>query len=70
VIVPVHYAGVACEMDAIIALANKHNLLVIEDAAHGILSSYKEKPLGSIGHLAALSFHETKNLTAGEGALC
>jgi dTDP-4-amino-4,6-dideoxygalactose transaminase len=67
VIVPVHYAGVACEMDAIMALADKYNLLVIEDAAHGILSSYKEKPLGSIGHLAALSFHETKNLTAGEG---
>lgn len=66
-IVPVHYAGVACEMDTIMELANRHNLLVIEDAAQGILSSYKNRPLGSIGHLAALSFHETKNIIAGEG---
>ncbi|WP_348238075.1 dTDP-4-amino-4,6-dideoxygalactose transaminase [Trichocoleus sp. Lan] len=66
-IVPVHYAGVGCEMDVIMALADKYNLLVIEDAAQGIMSKYKERPLGSIGHLAALSFHETKNLISGEG---
>ena len=70
VIVPVHYAGVACDMDAIMAVAEKHNLLVVEDAAQAIDSYYKEKPLGSIGHLAAFSFHETKNITAGgEGGL-
>lgn len=63
----VHYAGVACEMDAIMEIARRHNLLVIEDAAQGIMSRYKGRPLGSIGHLAALSFHETKNLLAGEG---
>ncbi len=63
----VHYAGVGCEMDAINALASKHGLLVIEDAAQGIMASYKGRPLGSIGHLAALSFHETKNLISGEG---
>jgi dTDP-4-amino-4,6-dideoxygalactose transaminase len=66
-IVPVHYAGVGCEMDEIMAIAERHGLLVIEDAAHGILSTYKEHPLGSIGHLAALSFHETKNVISGEG---
>jgi dTDP-4-amino-4,6-dideoxygalactose transaminase len=66
-IVPVHYAGVACEMDAIMSIAQKHNLLVIEDAAQGIMSTYKGKPLGSIGHLAAYSFHETKNIISGEG---
>jgi dTDP-4-amino-4,6-dideoxygalactose transaminase len=66
-IVPVHYAGVACDMDAILAIAQKHNLLVIEDAAHGILASYREKPLGSLGHMAAVSFHETKNIISGEG---
>ncbi len=66
-IVPVHYAGVACEMDTIMAIAEKHGLLVIEDAAQGVLSSYKGRPLGSIGHLAAFSFHETKNITSGEG---
>lgn len=66
-IVPVHYAGVACEMDTIMDIAQRHNLLVIEDAAQGILSSYKGKALGSIGHLGALSFHETKNITSGEG---
>jgi len=66
----VHYAGVACEMDKIMAVAEKHNLKVVEDAAQAILSTYKGKQLGTIGHLAALSFHETKNLTAGEcGAL-
>lgn len=66
-IVPVHYAGVGCEMDTIMAIARKHGLLVIEDAAQGIMSSYKGRPLGSIGHLGALSFHETKNLISGEG---
>lgn len=66
-IVPVHYAGVGCEMDAIMAIAVKHNLLVIEDAAQGVMASYKGRPLGSIGHLGALSFHETKNIIAGEG---
>jgi dTDP-4-amino-4,6-dideoxygalactose transaminase len=66
-IVPVHYAGVACEMDTIMTIAEKYNLLVIEDAAQAISSSYKGRPLGSIGHLAALSFHETKNIHCGEG---
>jgi len=63
----VHYAGVACEMDPIMAIAEKHGLMVIEDAAQGIMCSYKGRPLGSIGQLAALSFHETKNIIAGEG---
>ena len=67
VIVPVHYAGVACEMDTIMQIAQRHNLMVIEDAAQGIMSTYKGRPLGSIGHLAALSFHETKNIISGEG---
>ena len=67
VIVPVHYAGVACEMDAIMAIANCHNLLVIEDAAQGVMSSYKGKPLGAIGHMGTFSFHETKNVISGEG---
>lgn len=66
-IVPVHYAGVACEMDRIMDIALRHNLLVIEDAAQGIMSTYKGRPLGSIGHLGAYSFHETKNITCGEG---
>ncbi len=66
-IVPVHYAGVGCEMDTIMAIARKHGLLVIEDAAQGIMSTYKGRPLGSIGHLGALSFHETKNIISGEG---
>ena len=66
-IVPVHYAGVACEMDAIMAIARKHNLIVIEDAAQGIMSTYKGRPLGSIGHMGCLSFHETKNIISGEG---
>ena len=69
VIVPVHYAGVACDMDRIMKIANKHNILVVEDAAQAIDSYYKGKPLGSIGHLAAFSFHETKNIIAGEGGL-
>ena len=66
-IVPVHYAGVACEMDAIMELAERYNLLVIEDAAQGILSNYKGRPLGAIGHIGTLSFHETKNIISGEG---
>ena len=70
VIVPVHYAGVACDMDKIMVLAEKHNLLVVEDAAQAVDSYYKNRPLGGIGHLAAFSFHETKNITAGgEGGL-
>jgi dTDP-4-amino-4,6-dideoxygalactose transaminase len=68
-IVPVHYAGVACDMDRIMELAEKYNLLVIEDAAQAIESFYKGRPLGSIGHLGAFSFHETKNINAGEGGL-
>ncbi|MDH5881561.1 dTDP-4-amino-4,6-dideoxygalactose transaminase [Vibrio sp. S/42/10] len=69
-IVPVHYAGVACEMDTIMDLAKRHGLFVIEDAAQGVMSSYKGKALGSIGHLGAFSFHETKNYTSGgEGGL-
>ena len=63
----VHYAGVSCEMDAIMAIAERHGLAVVEDAAQGILSSYKGRPLGTIGDLGALSFHETKNIIAGEG---
>lgn len=66
-IVPVHYAGVACEMDVIMDIANRHGLMVIEDAAQGIMSKYKGRPLGSIGHLGCLSFHETKNIISGEG---
>lgn len=70
VIVPVHYAGVACEMDTIMALADKYDLFVVEDAAQAMLSSYKGRLLGTIGHIAAFSFHETKNFTsAGEGGL-
>ena len=69
-IVPVHYAGVACEMDTIMDIANRHNLFVIEDAAQGMMSSYKGKALGTIGHFGTYSFHETKNYTsAGEGGL-
>jgi len=66
-IVPVHYAGVGCEMDTIMAIAQKHDLYVIEDAAQAILSNYQDKKLGSIGHLGCLSFHETKNVISGEG---
>lgn len=73
-IVPVHYAGVACDMDVIMDLAHKHNLYVIEDAAQAIDSYYTgrdgiKKPLGSIGHMAAFSFHETKNIMSGEGGM-
>lgn len=66
-IVPVHYAGVACEMDTIMALAKAHNLMVIEDAAQGVMSTYKGKPLGTIGDYGCYSFHETKNYSMGEG---
>ena len=66
-IVPVHYAGVACDMDAIMEIADRHGLLVIEDAAQALLSTYRGRPLGSFGQLAALSFHETKNIISGEG---
>ena len=70
VIVPVHYAGVACDMDKIMEIANRHNLFVVEDAAQAIDSYYKGKPLGGIGHFGCFSFHETKNVTAGgEGGL-
>lgn len=69
VIVPVHYAGVACDMDRIMEIANKYNIFVVEDAAQAIDSYYKGRPLGSIGHLAAFSFHETKNIISGEGGL-
>jgi len=70
VIVPVHYAGVACEMDTIMEIANQHNLYVVEDAAQGMMSAYRGKPLGTIGHFGTFSFHETKNYTsAGEGGL-
>lgn len=66
-IVPVHYAGVACEMDTITAIARRHELKVIEDAAQGVMASYKGRALGSIGDLGAYSFHETKNVISGEG---
>lgn len=68
-IVPVHYAGVACDMDKIMALANQYKLFVVEDAAQAIDSFYNGKPLGSIGHLATFSFHETKNIISGEGGM-
>lgn len=67
VIVPVHYAGVSCEMDTIMSLARSHGLKVIEDAAQGVMATYKGKPLGSLGDFGAYSFHETKNIIAGEG---
>ena len=66
-IVVVHYAGVACEMDEILQVALENNIVIIEDNAHGLYGKYKNKMLGSIGHLATLSFHETKNLSCGEG---
>lgn len=67
VIVPVHYAGVSCEMDKILEIAKKHNLLVVEDAAQGVMSTYKGKALGSMGDYGCFSFHETKNYSMGEG---
>ena len=69
VIVPVHYAGVACDMDKIMQLSKEYNLLVVEDAAQAIDSYYNGKPLGSIGHFGAFSFHETKNIISGEGGM-
>ena len=66
-IVPVHYAGVGCEMDAIMDIARRHGLLVIEDAAQALMSTYRGRPLGAIGDLGTLSFHETKNVISGEG---
>lgn len=66
-IVPVHYAGVSCEMDTILTIARKYDLMVIEDAAQGVMSKYKNRPLGSLGALGAYSFHETKNIISGEG---
>jgi dTDP-4-amino-4,6-dideoxygalactose transaminase len=66
-IVAVHYAGVGCEMETILAIARRHNLFVVEDAAQGLLSRYDERPLGSMGQLSAISFHETKNVISGEG---
>lgn len=66
-IFPVHYAGVACEMDAIMDVAQRHGLLVVEDAAQGVYARYRERWLGTIGHLGCYSFHETKNLSCGEG---
>jgi dTDP-4-amino-4,6-dideoxygalactose transaminase len=68
-IVVVHYAGISCNMDKIMKIANKYNLFVVEDAAQSIDSYYKGKPLGSIGHLATFSFHETKNIISGEGGM-
>lgn len=69
VIVPVHYAGIACDMSKIMAIANKHNIWVVEDAAQAIESYCNGKPLGTFGHLAAFSFHETKNIISGEGGM-
>jgi dTDP-4-amino-4,6-dideoxygalactose transaminase len=66
-IVPVHYAGISCEMDAIMAVAKRHGLRVVEDAAQGLMSAYKGKPLGTMGDIGAVSFHETKNVISGEG---
>ena len=66
-IIPVHYAGVACEMDTIMHIAKKHNLIVVEDAAQGVDAKYKDKYLGTIGDFGCYSFHETKNFSSGEG---
>ena len=67
VIIAMHYAGVACEMDTIMNIAAKHNLIVVEDAAQGVMSTYKGKYLGTIGTFGCYSFHETKNYSMGEG---
>ena len=69
VVVPVHYAGCACDMDAIMAFAERHGLLVVEDAAQAVDSFYRDRALGSIGHLGCFSFHETKNIISGEGGM-
>lgn len=69
VVVVMHYAGMACDMDEIMALADRQGIIVIEDAAHSIGATYKDRPLGKIGHLAAFSFHETKNISSGQGGL-
>lgn len=69
VIVPVHYAGVACDMDRIVEIAQKYNLIIVEDAAQAISSFYKGTPLGRMGHLSCFSFHETKNIISGEGGM-
>ena len=66
-IIPVHYAGVSCDMDSIMEIAQRHNLIVIEDNAHGLFGAWNGRKLGSIGHMATQSFHETKNITCGEG---
>src|SRR5262245_32863120 len=66
-ILPVHYAGIGCEMDAIMAIARRHGLAVVEDNAQGLFGEYRGQPLGTFGSLAALSFHETKNISCGEG---
>ena len=66
-IIPVHYAGVGCEMDAILEIARRHHIAVVEDNAHGLFGKYKGRYLGTFGVLAAQSFHETKNFTCGEG---
>jgi len=66
-IVPVHYAGVGCEMDALVELADRHGIAIVEDAAHAAMATYRGRPLGGFGRLGTLSFHETKNLTCGEG---
>jgi dTDP-4-amino-4,6-dideoxygalactose transaminase len=66
-ILVMHYAGVACEMDALLDIAHRHGLVIVEDAAHALMSSYKGRPLGGFGHLATFSFHETKNVISGEG---
>ncbi|MDB5551023.1 MAG: dTDP-4-amino-4,6-dideoxygalactose transaminase [Rhizobium sp.] len=66
-IVPVHYAGVSCEMDSMIAIARRHDLRIVEDAAQGIMAGYKNRALGAIGDLGSFSFHETKNISSGEG---
>ncbi len=68
-IVPVHYAGMSCDMDKIMSVANKHNLFVVEDSAQAVDSFYNGKPLGSFGHMATFSFHETKNIICGEGGM-
>ena len=67
IVVPVHYAGVSCEMDSIMDIARRHNLLVVEDAAQGVMSTYKGKALGTMGDFGCFSFHETKNYSMGEG---